>query len=172
MTQKYYQIFKKEQGFTLTLTSFNKTLLLRNERRIKDRIIQSFLETQNVVTHSFSNLKAKQLEQIVNYHQQQQIQKHQQQQSQQNTTIFAAIWKNQSSSQQKQQSLGNQKKFFLFKMNLRHYMVHIYLKISMKELYLNYLGYAQQTISVTTLISKDHFLEILGKKSLCLCKGA
>ena len=66
MTQKYYQIFKKEQGFTLTLTSFNKTLLLRNERRIKDRIIQSLLETQNVATHSFSNLKAKQLEQIVN----------------------------------------------------------------------------------------------------------
>ena len=34
----------------------------------------------------------------------------------------------------------------------------------MKVTYLNYLDYAQQTISVTTLMSKYHFLKILEKK--------
>ena len=43
-------------------------------------------------------------------------------------------------------------------------MLEIYLKISMKVTYLNYLDFAQQTISVTTLMSKYHFLKILGKK--------
>ena len=43
-------------------------------------------------------------------------------------------------------------------------MLEIYLKISVKVTYLNYLDYAQQTISVTTLMSKYHFLKILEKK--------
>ena len=43
-------------------------------------------------------------------------------------------------------------------------MLEIYLKISVKVSYLNYLGYIQQTISMTTLMSKYHFLKILGKK--------
>ena len=43
-------------------------------------------------------------------------------------------------------------------------MLEIYLKISVKVTYLNYLDYAQQTISVTTLMSKYHFLKILAKK--------
>ena len=41
-------------------------------------------------------------------------------------------------------------------------------KISMKVTYLNYLDFAQQTISVTTLMSKYHFLKILGKKEALL----
>ena len=49
-------------------------------------------------------------------------------------------------------------------MNLTHYMLENYLKMSMKVTYLNYLGHAQQTISVTALISKYHFLKILEKK--------
>ena len=48
--------------------------------------------------------------------------------------------------------------------NYANTMLEIYLKISMKVTYLNYLDYAQQTISVTTLISKYHFMKILGKK--------
>ena len=43
-------------------------------------------------------------------------------------------------------------------------MLEIYLKISVKVTYLNYLDFAQQIISVTTLMSKYHFLKILGKK--------
>ena len=44
----------------------------------------------------------------------------------------------------------------------------MYLKISMKVTYLNQLSYAQQTTSVTTLMSKYNFLKILRKKRLCL----
>ena len=63
---------------------------------------------------------------------------------------------------------GTRNKLFLAKMNSTH-MLEIYLKISMKG---TYLDYAQQTVSVTTLVSKYHFLKILGKRSLCLCKSA
>ena len=38
----------------------------------------------------------------------------------------------------------------------------------MEVTYLNYMDYAQQTISVTTLMSKYHFLKILGKKEALL----
>ena len=54
-------------------------------------------------------------------------------------------------------------------MNLTH-TLRIYLKISIKVTYLNYLGYAQQTIAVTTLISKYNFLKILGKKGFAYVK--
>ena len=53
-------------------------------------------------------------------------------------------------------------------MNLTHYMFEIYLTILIKVTYLNYLGYAQQTISVTTLMFKYHFLKILGNESTLL----
>ena len=43
-------------------------------------------------------------------------------------------------------------------------MLEMYLKISMKITYLNYLDFAQQNISVTTAISKYQFPKILGKK--------
>ena len=43
-------------------------------------------------------------------------------------------------------------------------MLKIYLKISIKVTYLNYLTYAQQTISMTTLMSKYPFLKILKKR--------
>ena len=55
-------------------------------------------------------------------------------------------------------------------MNLTHYMLEIYLKISLKVIYLNYLDFAQQTISMTTLMSKYHFLKILGKKGFAYVK--
>ena len=59
-------------------------------------------------------------------------------------------------------------KLFLVKMNLTHYMLEIYLKSSMKVTYLNYLDYPQQIISEATLMSKYHFLKILGKKEALL----
>ena len=40
----------------------------------------------------------------------------------------------------------------------------------MKVTYLNHLGYTQQTISVTTLLSKYHFLRTLGKKGFAYLK--
>ena len=49
-------------------------------------------------------------------------------------------------------------------------MLEIYLKISLKVIYLNYLDFAQQTISMTTLMSKYHFLKILGKKGCAYVK--
>ena len=57
-------------------------------------------------------------------------------------------------------------------MNVTSYMLEVYLKISVKVIYLNYLGYTQQTISVKTLMSNYHFLKILVKKRLWLCKSA
>ena len=148
---------------------------LENELKSKDRIIQSLLETRNTLTNSLSTPKAKQPEPIINLSQQQQRQ-HQQHQQQQSQTQQALEQSQriQSSRQQKQQGLSNEKQTwsFLVKMNLTYYMLEICLKRSMKVTYLNYLVYAQQIISVTTLTSKCHFLKILGKKRLCLCKSA
>ena len=64
----------------------------------------------------------------------------------------------------KKPGLGN--KLFLVKMILTHYTLEIYLTISMNVTYLNYLDYTQQTISVTTLMFKYHFLKILGKEEV------
>ena len=44
----------------------------------------------------------------------------------------------------------------------------MYRKISKKVTYLNYLGYAQQSTSVTTLRSKYHSLKILGNEEAML----
>ena len=52
----------------------------------------------------------------------------------------------------------------IYMVKLKIYMV----KISMKVTYLNYLDFTQQTISVTTVMSKYHFLKILGKKEVLL----
>ena len=84
-------------------------------------------------------------------------------------TIFAAISKKTRAAANKNSKVqGTRNKLFLVKMNSTH-MLEIYLKISMK---VTYLDYAQQTVSVTALVSKYHFLKILGKRSLCLCKSA
>ena len=97
----------------------------------KDRIIQSLLQTQNMLTNSLSILKAKQPEPIINLSEQQQRQhekyrhqyhlqqhrKHQQQRSQQQQPSQQSQ-KIQSSRQQKQQGLGNQKQIILGKNEL------------------------------------------------------
>ena len=61
---------------------------------------------------------------------------------------------------------GLRNKLFLVKMILTHYTLVIYLTISIKGTYLNYLDCTEQTISVTTLVSKYHFLKILGKEEV------
>ena len=79
--------------------------------------------------------------------------------------------KSQSSRQQKQQGLGNQKQIILGKDELdKMNLSEIYLMRSMKLTYLNYLDYTQQTISVTTLMSKYHFRKILGKRGFAYVK--
>ena len=140
-----------------------------------NKIIQSLLEAQNALTSSFSNLKAKQSKPIVNLNQKQQgiIRNI--------IIIINSNIKNINNNKAKRNNLRsnlkkirvpirkkNRKKIILVKMNLTHYMFEIYLTILIKVTYLNYLGYAQQTISVTTLMFKYHFLKILGNESTLL----
>ena len=131
--------------------------------------------------NSLSNLKAKQPEPIVNLSQQQQRQhqkyhhhhhhhyhhqqhqKHQQQQSQTQQSSQESQ-KNQRSHQQKQKSLGNQKQIILGQDKLDTlYVANLSEDINKSDLF-ELFGLRKQTISVTTLISKYHFLKILGKK--------
>ena len=89
---------KRESNYANTDLLQQNITSLENKLKSKDRIIQPLLETQNALTNSLSNLKAKQPETKVNlsqqqqrqhqkyhhhhHHQQQQHQKYQQQQNQ------------------------------------------------------------------------------------------
>ena len=88
---------KRQSNFANTDLLQQSIASLENELKSKDRIIQSLLENQNMLTDSLSTLKAKQPEPIIYlsqqqqrqhqkyhhlYHHHQQHQKHQQQQSQ------------------------------------------------------------------------------------------
>ena len=134
-----------------------------------------------MLTNSLSILKAKQPEPIINLSEQQQRQhqkyrhqyhleqhqKHQQQRSQQQQPSQQSQ-KIQSSRQQKQQGLGNQKQIILGQDELDTLYVGNLSEDINESDSLNYLDYTQQTISVTTLMSKYHFLKILGKKEALL----
>ena len=65
---------KRESNYANTDLIQQNITSLENKLKSKDRIIQSLLETQNALTNSLSNLKAKQPESIVNLSQQQQRQ--------------------------------------------------------------------------------------------------
>ena len=98
---------KRESNYANTDLLQQSITSLENELKSKDRIIQSLLETQNMLTNSLSTLKAKLPETITDlsqqqqqqhqkyhhqYHHHQQHQKHKQQQSLK-TTTFGAISK-------------------------------------------------------------------------------
>ena len=117
---------KRESNYANTDLLQQSIASQENELKSKDRIIQSLLETQNMLTNSLSILKAKlpvtitdlsqqQQQQHQKYHHQyhhQQYQKHQQQQSQKQQPS-EQFQKRLISRQQKQQGLGNQKQIIL-----------------------------------------------------------
>ena len=117
---------KRESNYANTDLLQQSIASLENELESKDRIIQSLLETQNMLTNSLSILKAKLPETITDLNQQQQqqhqkyhhqyhhqqYQKHQQQQSQKQQPS-EQFQKRLISRQQKQQGLGNQKQIIL-----------------------------------------------------------
>lgn len=63
---------KRERGYSNTDLLQQNITCLENKLKSKDKIIQSLLETQNALTSSLSNLKAKQPKPIVNLSQQEQ----------------------------------------------------------------------------------------------------
>ena len=63
---------KRESNYTNTDLLQQNITSLENELKSKDRITESLLKTQNALTNSLSNLKAKQPKPMVNLSQQQQ----------------------------------------------------------------------------------------------------